>query len=68
MKVKRLTLWGLVNIEYSGNDEEYIVRNMVEKDLSQVVSRGHSRKNFFFSKDWTIYSVFTTENLVIGNN
>ena len=36
-----------MNIEYSGNDEEYIVRNMVEKDLSQVVSRGHSRKNFF---------------------
>ena len=33
-----------MNIEYSGNDEEYIVRNMVEKDLSQVVSRGHSRK------------------------
>ena len=48
MKVKWLTLWGLVNIEYLGNDEEYIVRNMVEKDLSQVVSRGHSRKNFFF--------------------
>ena len=72
MKVKRLTLWGLVNIEYSGNDEEYIVRNMVEKDLSQVVSRGHSRKKKkkkkFFSKDWTICSVFTTENLVIGNN
>jgi len=37
-----------VNIEYLGNDEEYIVRNMVEKDLSQVVSRGHSRKIFFF--------------------
>lgn len=36
-----------MNIEYSGNDEEYIVRNMVEKDLPQVVSRGHSR-NFFF--------------------
>lgn len=29
-----------MNIEYLGNDEEYIVRNMVEKDLSQVVSRG----------------------------
>ena len=42
MKVKRLTLWGLVDIEYSGNDEEYKVRNMVEKDLSQVVSRSHS--------------------------
>ena len=37
-----------MNIEYLGNDEEYIVRNMVEKDLSQVVSRGHSRKFFFF--------------------
>ena len=24
-----------MNIEYLGNDEEYIVRNMVEKDLSQ---------------------------------
>ena len=55
-----------MDIEYSGNDEEYIVRNMVEKDLSQVVSRGHSRK--FFSKDRTICSVFTTENLVIDNN
>lgn len=37
-----------MNIEYLGNDEEYIVRNMVEKDLSQVVSRGHSRKKIFF--------------------
>lgn len=36
-----------MDIEYSENDEEYIVKNMVEKDLSQVVSRGHSRKNFF---------------------
>ena len=36
-----------MNIEYSGNDEEYTVRNMVEKGLSQVVSRGHSRKIFF---------------------
>ena len=67
MKVKWFTLWGLVDIEYSENDEEYIVKNMVEKDLSQVVSRGHSRKNFF-SKDWTICSVFTTEKLVIDNN
>ena len=67
MKVKRLTLWGLVDIEYSGNGEEYIARNMVEKDLSQVVSRGHSRK-IFFLKDWTICSVFTTENLVIDNS
>ena len=44
-----------MNIEYSGNDEEYIVRNMVEKDLSQVVSRGYSRKKkrkkkFFFRR------------------
>ena len=36
-----------MDIEYSGNDEEYIVRNMVEKGLSQVVSRSHSRKFFF---------------------
>ena len=36
-----------MDIEYSGNDEEYTVRNMVEKGLSQVVSRSHSRKIFF---------------------
>jgi len=34
-------------------------RNMVEKGLSQVVSRSRSRK-IFFSKGWTICSVFTT--------
>ena len=39
-----------MDIEYSGNDEEYIVRNMVEKGLSQVVSRSHSRKIFFFRR------------------
>ena len=48
-----------MNIEYSGNDEEYIVRNMVEKDLSQVVSRGHSRKYFFFrwTKQFVVFSL-----------
>ncbi len=57
MKVKWLTLWGLVDIEYSGNDEEYIVINMVEKDLSQVVSRGHSRKIFRSTEQFVGFSL-----------
>ena len=57
MKVKRLTLWGLVDIEYSGNDEEYIVRNMVEKGLSQVVSRGHSRNFFRRAEQFVVFSL-----------
>lgn len=57
-----------MNIEYSGNDEEYIVRNMVEKDLSQVVSRGHSRKNFFFRRTEQFVVFSLPKNLVIGNN
>ena len=56
-----------MNIEYSGNDEEYIVRNMVEKDLSQVVSRSHSRKIFFRrTEQFVVFSL--PKNLVIGNN
>ena len=50
-----------MNIEYLGNDEEYIVRNMVEKDLSQVVSRGHSRKNFFRRTEQFVVFYLSTE-------
>ncbi|GEM_PF-4417914 len=46
-----------MDIEYSGNDEEYIVINMVEKDLSQVVSRGHSRKIFRSTEQFVGFSL-----------
>lgn len=46
-----------MEIEYSGNDEKYKVRNMVGKDLSQVVSRSHSRIFFRRTEQFVVFSL-----------